>query len=142
MEDFFFGDTESTLKKIYPLHNEIIISGIQNGYSYENNSLIYKINSSNTDILVVGLGSPKQENWVEENKKQLNVKIILVVGEGLKVFANTKIRGPKVVRNIGLEWMVRLLSNPSKLWRRYIVGIPLFLGRVLIQKFRSIVKLR
>lgn len=134
---FFFGDEEKTLKLINKNLPTIKIAGICNGFNYDINDLLLKINNSNADILIVGLGSPKQEQWIIENKNNIHSKVIIAVGDGIKVFAGTKKRGSKYIQKIGLEWFVRFLYEPKRLWRRYFIGIPLFIYRVLKLKFRK-----
>jgi len=132
---FFFGDKDETLKKISSVHPDMIIAGYHNGFTYENDELIAMINKSKPGILVVGMGSPKQEDWIINSKENLDVKVILAVGDGIKVFSGTKKRGPKFLRKIGFEWLVRLFFEPKRLWRRYLVGNPLFLIRIFKCKF-------
>ena len=60
------------------------------------------------------------------------------VGDGIKVFAGTKKRGPKFLQKIGLEWIVRLFFEPKRLWKRYFIGIPLFIFRVIKYKFMNL----
>lgn len=134
---FFFGDEEKTLKLITKNLPKIKIAGFCNGFNYDNNDLIVKINNSNPDILIVGLGSPKQEQWIIENKRNINTKVIIAVGDGIKVFAGTKKRGPKFIPKIGLEWFVRFLYEPKRLWKRYFIGIPLFIFRIIRFKLIS-----
>ncbi len=134
---FFFGDEEETLKLINKNTPTLNIAGFCNGFDYDNNDLILMINNSNPDILIVGLGSPKQERWIIENKKNIHSKVIIAVGDGIKVFAGIKKRGPKYIQKIGLEWFVRFLYEPKRLWKRYFIGIPLFIYRVLKLKFRN-----
>ena len=132
---FFFGDELKTLEKIKTLNPGLKISGYVSGYDFIDEEIINEINLARSDILVVGLGCPKQENWVYKNRNLINTKIILIVGDGIKVFAGTKKRGNKIIQKIGAEWFIRLLSNPSKMWKRYLIGIPLFFIRVL--KFKK-----
>jgi len=132
---FFFGDTIDTLNKLKINHPELNIVGCNEGFNFNTIALLETINSLQPDILIVGLGSPKQERWIMESKNKINAKVFLAVGDGIKVFAGTKIRGPIFVRKIGLEWMVRLLSNPKYFWKRYIIGIPIFFYRIVKFKF-------
>ena len=132
---FFFGDKDETLKEISSVHPELMIAGCHNGYTYENGKLLSLINDSKPDILIVGMGSPKQEDWIINFKSKLDVKIILAVGDGIKVFSGSKKRGTGFIQKIGLEWMVRLFFEPKRLWRRYLVGNPLFLIRIIKCKF-------
>jgi N-acetylglucosaminyldiphosphoundecaprenol N-acetyl-beta-D-mannosaminyltransferase len=132
---FFLGDTDETLKKIPLVHRKLKVSGYNNGFDFKNDQIINKINDSKTDILIVGMGTPKQEEWIIGNKDKLHVKVIIAVGDGIKVFAGTKIRGPEVVQKLGLEWLVRLIFEPKRLWKRYLIRNPLFIIRIFKYKF-------
>lgn len=128
---FIFGDTEETLGRINHKYPELSIVGKQNGYDFENEKLLTEINNSKSDILIVGLGTPKQEDWIEKNKADLMVNVIVAVGDGIKVFAGNKKRGPKIIQKLGFEWFIRLIFEPKRLWKRYFIGIPLFIFRVI-----------
>ncbi len=132
---YFFGDEEKTLEKISTNYSELKIAGLCNGFTFNQNEIIDEINDANPDILIVGLGSPKQEEWVIENKGQVKAKVIIAVGEGIKVFAGTKKRGSKIVRFFGFEWLIRLINEPKRLWKRYLIGNPLFIISILKFKF-------
>ena len=131
---FFFGDKLSTLENISKNHCELKIAGVQKGYNFDNEVLVAQINKSKPDILIVGLGCPKQEQWILKNKDKITPCVIMAVGDGIKVFAGTKTRGPLFLQNIGMEWLVRLIFNPGLYWKRYLLGIPLFIARILKYK--------
>ena len=131
---FFFGDTEETLLKIPNNQPDLIIKGICNGFNFDNDELLKRLNDSNADILIVGMGSPKQENWIINNKGKIQSKVIIAVGEGVRVFSGTKKRGIKLIQTLGFEWMVRLINDPKRLWKRYLIGNPLFLIRIFKYK--------
>ncbi len=133
---FFFGDTIETLEELKKNCNCLNIVGSQNGFDYNNELLIKEINQCDTDILVVGIGCPKQEKWILENKNKVKARVIIAVGDGIKVFAGIKKRGSVFIQKMGLEWAYRLLLNPTKLWKRYLIGIPLFIFRVIRYKFK------
>lgn len=128
---FFFGHDFHTLEKIKIKYPELIIAGFQDGYHYDSKILNEVINISNSDLLIVGLGSGKQEKWIAENKNFLNVPVIIAVGDGIKVFAGTKVRGPKLFRYLGLEWLIRTLRFPHLYAKRYLLGNPVFLYRII-----------
>jgi N-acetylglucosaminyldiphosphoundecaprenol N-acetyl-beta-D-mannosaminyltransferase len=128
---FFFGDKELTLKKISPNNPQLKVAGYHNGFDYESTEILNKIANSKPDILIVGMGSPKQEKWIVDFRTKLKVNIIIAVGDGIKVFSGTKKRGPKFIQKIGLEWLVRLFYEPKRLWRRYLIGNPLFAIRIM-----------
>lgn len=133
---FFLGDTDETLVKISKKYPAMIIAGIRNGYDYSDEEIIYDINISKPKILIVGMGCPKQEIFISENRGNLNADIIIAVGEGIKIFAGNKNRGPKIIQILGLEWFVRLCYKPTTYFKRYIVGIPLFIYRIIQLKYR------
>jgi N-acetylglucosaminyldiphosphoundecaprenol N-acetyl-beta-D-mannosaminyltransferase len=131
---FFFGDKEETLSEILKVNPELHIKGMQNGYIYDSAKLVNNINTSNPDILLVGLGSPKQENWIVNHKSSLNANVIIAVGDGIKMFSGTKKRGPSFIQKLGLEWVVRLMYEPKRLWKRYLIGNPIFVFKILKMK--------
>jgi len=135
---FFFGDEEETLDKISKVNPELQIKGMQNGFIYDNEKLVNEINKLNPDILLVGLGSPKQENWIANNKSSLNVNVIIAVGDGIKIFSGTKKRGPSFIQKLGLEWFVRLMYEPKRLWKRYLIGNPIFIFKIFRMKIERI----
>jgi N-acetylglucosaminyldiphosphoundecaprenol N-acetyl-beta-D-mannosaminyltransferase len=140
---YILGDSQTVLdnalKNIRDRFQGIRIAGNHNGYfDLYNVKIIEDINSSNPFFLLVGLGAPRQEEWINRWKDKLNAKKIVAVGGGLRVIAGDRKRGPRWVRNIGLEWLVRLITEPIKNWKRYIIGIPLFIYRVLIQKIQKL----
>lgn len=135
---FFFGHKNETLRNIQSFIPELKVAGIQNGYNFDDTVVLEKINRSNADILVIGLGYPAQEEWVLKHQSKLNCRVIICTGEGIKVFAGSKKRGPRFLQKLGLEWLVRLVLNPLKNFKRYMIGIPLFLYRIIIIKIRNL----
>ena len=88
------------------------------------------INAAKPDILLVGMGSPKQFAWIARWKDEIDVPVILAVGGGLEFLSGRKRRAPHWMRAIGLEWLHRLLLEPGRLWKRYLLGIPRFVWAV------------
>ncbi|MBN2571300.1 MAG: WecB/TagA/CpsF family glycosyltransferase [Ignavibacteriales bacterium] len=136
---FFLGDKDETLSKVKEKYPDMNIVGVKNGFDYKNEEIIDSINSSKPDILLIGLGTPKQEIFIYQNYKNINAKVILPVGDGIKVFAGTKVRGPKFIQKIGLEWLVRTFYSPKKYFKRYFFGNPIFIFRILKQKFSNVI---
>jgi N-acetylglucosaminyldiphosphoundecaprenol N-acetyl-beta-D-mannosaminyltransferase len=134
---YFFGDIDKVLNTIIKNHPQLNVKGQQQGYSFSDKDVISDINQKNVDILIVGLGTPLQEEWVFRNQSEINVNIIYIVGDGIKIFSGTRIRGPIILRRMGFEWSVRLITNPFKLWRRYLIGIPQFMLRVIYHKIMT-----
>ncbi|MFA5832624.1 MAG: WecB/TagA/CpsF family glycosyltransferase [Bacteroidota bacterium] len=138
---FILGSTTDILQlaaeKIQKDIPNLKIVGMKNGFEdVETGNLIETINSAKPDILWLAMGSPKQNLWSHQHKHELNCSVIQAVGDAITLLAGLKKRGPKFIQFIGLEWFVRFLFNPVKYFSRYVVGIPLFLVRVLIQKIQ------
>jgi len=103
----------------------------------ETNRVLNKINASHADIVWVGLGSPKQELWMEKHRAQLGATALVGVGAAFDFHAGTVPWAPRWVRKTGLEWAFRLLLEPRRLWRRNLDS-PHFLAQVIRQRlFRN-----
>lgn len=111
------------------------IAGTDHGYfkPTETAAVLQRINQSGASILLVAMGAPRQELWLAAHREQLAPAVCLGVG-GLFDFYSGRIpRAPLWMREIGLEWVWRLLQEPTRMWKRYIIGNPLFLYRVFKQ---------
>lgn len=85
-----------------------------------------QVNASNADLLVLGLGAPKQELWITQYAPEISVKVALCVGATIDFIAGEKSRAPLWMQKIGLEWLHRMLSEPRRLAKRYIVDAIIF----------------
>jgi N-acetylglucosaminyldiphosphoundecaprenol N-acetyl-beta-D-mannosaminyltransferase len=119
----------------------LIVAGSHHGYfdktegSTDNQAVIRSINILNPDILVVGFGMPLQEHWLMENWSQLDTRVALPVGAMFDYLTGEVLRAPHWMTDHGLEWFGRLVFEPRRLSKRYILGNPLFLWRLLKQRF-------
>ena len=139
---FFLGTRQDIIKKAAALmikkYPGLKIVGVQHGFfdkeplSSENQEVLARINMLCPDILVVGFGMPAQEKWISENWDDLQVKVAVPVGAMFDYMAGEVKRAPRWMTDNGLEWFGRLLIEPGRLWRRYIIGNPLFLWRIFI----------
>ena len=91
-----------------------------------------RIQQAQPDIVWVSLGSPRQEQWMAKHINQLNT-VMIGVGAAFDFISGHKPQAPRWVQRIGMEWFYRLLSEPKRLWRRYI-QYPRFIGLVILQK--------
>ncbi len=135
---FLLGSGDEMLKKAVRKLGEkfprLKIAGTLNGYSgAKMGNPVGLINEKIPDILWVGMGTPKQELWIDKNKDKLNCVVIQSVGDLITFLAEEKTRGPAFIRKLGLEWSVRVLRHPIKYFDRYIVGIPVFFFLLLKQ---------
>lgn len=133
----FAEATKGRLEKQFP---GLRVVGVRHGYfdrttgSPENEEVIREINEAAPDILIVGFGMPLQEFWLGENWDRVQARVALTGGAVFGYVSGKLVRGPEVLVHNGFEWLARLLVEPRRLWRRYIIGNPLFVLRVVLQR--------
>ncbi|MDD4727860.1 MAG: WecB/TagA/CpsF family glycosyltransferase [Dysgonamonadaceae bacterium] len=141
---FFLGSTDNTLKKIteraaidYPNVQVFNYSPpYRSEFSDEETlAMVEQVNEKAPDVLFVGMTAPKQEKWAYQNFEQLNAGNICCIGAVFDFYAGTSKRAPKWMIKIGLEWLYRLISNPKRMWRRYLIGNAKFIATVFKEKF-------
>lgn len=122
---------------------EIVVGSYSPSFGFETNEtecqkIITLINNSGANVLAVGLGAPKQEKWICQNKPLLEgIKTFFAIGATLDFEAGNLKRAPKWISLAGLEWFYRLVLEPKRLWRRYLVEDTVFFSLVLRQKLSS-----
>jgi N-acetylglucosaminyldiphosphoundecaprenol N-acetyl-beta-D-mannosaminyltransferase len=136
---FLYGAKEevsqAAMAELVSRHPDLKIVGRQNGYlpPEKNDELVNRINDSGAQIIFLALGSPKQENWIAQNRDRLtSVRVCQGIGGTLDVLAGTVKRAPEIYCKLGLEWLYRLLSEPSRIKRQ--LKLPLFAVQVLAAK--------
>ncbi len=145
---FLLGGAENVAKEAQRRINartgrEIVVGEYSPPHGFESNpeecaKIISLIQSSPANVLAVCLGAPKQEKWITTYRDHLpNVDIFMAIGAAVDFEAGCKPRAPQYVSELGLEWLYRLICEPKRLWRRYLVeGMP-FVGLVLAEKFKQ-----
>lgn len=103
----------------------------------ENEKILRIINDCRPDILFLGLGTPKQEKWIFRNKESYEAGISIGVGASFDFVAGTVERAPVWMQKSGLEWLWRLLREPRRLWKRYLIGNTVFIYLILRELFRK-----
>ena len=99
--------------------------------------IIDRINQSGATVLAIGVGAPKQEKWIAKYRNKLkDIKVFLAIGATIDFEAGEKGRSPKWMSDMGVEWLYRLLSEPKRLWKRYLVEDLPFFWLLLLQKLR------
>jgi N-acetylglucosaminyldiphosphoundecaprenol N-acetyl-beta-D-mannosaminyltransferase len=137
------GVAGEAARRLRASHPDLRIVGVRHGYfdhwarSPENGSVVAEINAARPDVLLVGLGMPLQERWLMENLHGLDVGVALTGGAVFDYASGRLRRGPRLLTDNGLEWLARLIVEPRRLWRRYLLGNPLFLARVIRQRWRE-----
>lgn len=126
------AQVESNMTKKIP---GLKIAGTHHGYFDEDRveTVIDEINRSGADILLVAMGIPTQEKWLAKHAHRLNTTINMGVGGLFDFYAERISRAPLWLRKMGMEWTWRLLQEPVRMWRRYILGNPEFVLRSLIE---------
>lgn len=137
---FFMGSSEKVLELIrkraavdYPnIKVETYSPPYKPEFSEEDNKgIIEAINRANPDLLWIGMTAPKQEKWTYTHWKELDIHChVGTIGAVFDFFAGTVERAPLWWQEHGLEWLYRLLKEPKRMWRRYIIGNTLFLKNV------------
>lgn len=136
------GVAERAAARLQAQCSELQIAGTQHGYfdhtstSAENQAVLNLINAARPTFLILGMGMPLQERWLMENWDQVNARVAVTTGALLDYVAGEVWRGPRWMTDHGLEWLARLFVEPRRLWRRYLIGNPLFLWRVLKEQVR------
>jgi N-acetylglucosaminyldiphosphoundecaprenol N-acetyl-beta-D-mannosaminyltransferase len=137
---FYLGASEETLSKIkeritieYP---SVRIASYSPPFKQtfteeENDRMCEAVNTFSPDVLFIGMTAPKQELWVHENKQRLHTKVICTVGAVFDFYAGTQKRPSPRMQQLGLEWFGRLLKNPRRLWKRYLIFNFVFLYHIL-----------
>jgi N-acetylglucosaminyldiphosphoundecaprenol N-acetyl-beta-D-mannosaminyltransferase len=96
-----------------------------------------RIEATRPDVLLVGMGSPVQELWVDRHRDRLAAPVVWCIGATADFIVGRQMRGPRWMLDHGLEWLARLASDPRRLFKRYALGNPRFIARVLGQRLRG-----
>jgi N-acetylglucosaminyldiphosphoundecaprenol N-acetyl-beta-D-mannosaminyltransferase len=98
----------------------------------ESDAVCRTINDTGAQIVWVGLGTPKQDEWMEAFRQRLDARLLIGVGAAFDFLSGRRRRAPRWMQRAGLEWLHRLGSEPRRLWRRYLFGNPEFVLRLAV----------
>ena len=138
---FFFlggfpGIAQAAAEALHRRHPRARFVGAEHGYfdkrrdAAENRAVIRRINQARPDVLIICFGMPMQELWLDEHWHELDAGIAITAGALFDYVAGTVRRGPRWMTANGLEWLARLVIEPGRLWRRYVLGLPIFFAHV------------
>jgi N-acetylglucosaminyldiphosphoundecaprenol N-acetyl-beta-D-mannosaminyltransferase len=143
---YFYGATNEVLDKLRA-NLESQFDGIQIAGMYsppfrplneaEENDIVKMINNTNPDIVWCGLGTPKQDYWVAKFQPQLNSAASIAVGAAFNFHAGEVKQAPRWMMSLCLEWLFRLIVEPKRLWKRYLIGNPRFIMLSIGEYFRE-----
>jgi len=105
----------------------------------KSDEIMEQVRDAKVDILLVAMGSPAQEKWIDRHVGPGHARLVLSVGALFDFVAGDVRRAPLGIRRLRLEWLYRLLQEPTRLWRRYILGNPVFLYHVMRYKLSGMV---
>lgn len=140
---YLFGGTpgvaEAAGRELERRCERLQVVGTQHGYvpkaAWE--TVTSDVDRAGTDVLLVALGNPLQEAWIADHLPQLDVRLAIGVGALFDYLAGVVPRAPNWMRAAGVEWAFRLGLEPRRLWRRYVVGNPLFIYRLIREVLRT-----
>lgn len=117
----------------------LTVKGSRDGYftKEEEPDVIAEIAASGTDILLVAMGSPRQDIWINTHRDNLRVKTAIGVGGLFDFYSGRLPRAPQWVREIGMEWFFRMIQEPGRMWKRYVLGNNVFLYRILKERLQK-----
>jgi alpha-1,3-mannosyltransferase len=136
---FFLGSSsgvaERAASRLIAMCGRHTIAGCQNGYGRagDNMGIVAKILASQADVVLVAMGNPAQEMWLADNLEATGCRLGFAVGALFDFLSGDVPRAPSWVQSVRMEWVYRLLREPGRLWRRYVLGNPVFLLRVFSQ---------
>jgi len=136
------GVTQGMQEKMsekYPLVNFV---GEHHGYLDDDADVIQCINLSGANLLLVGMGAPYQEMWIKQYRNQLKPNVCMGVGGLFDYYSGNIPRAPQWLRQLGCEWVWRLMQEPTRLAKRYLIGNFVFVARVSLERFSDNKKLK
>lgn len=110
------------------------VVGEHHGYfdhETDSDKVIAEINAAKPNVVLVAFGAPRQEKWIHKHREKIDSNLLVGVGGLFDFYSGDKKRAPLWMRKSGLEWVYRLYLEPGRLWRRYIIGNPLFMYRIM-----------
>lgn len=121
LKDRYPGLDIATVHGYFSLHNQ-------------NHKVIEKINTYRPNVLMVGMGMPRQEEWILNNIHQIDANIVLPSGACIDYIAKEIATPPRWMGQVGLEWLYRLITEPKRLWRRYLIE-PWFIAKLFLEEY-------
>lgn len=144
---FFLGSSDETLQKITERINrefpniqfQVYSPPFKEEFSNDDNTaMLTAINNFQPDVLMIGMTAPKQEKWAYQHYTELQVGHICCIGAVFDFYAGTIKRAPGWMIRLGLEWLFRLIKEPRRMWRRYLIGNFKFIGYMVEEKIATL----
>ncbi len=146
---YFLGAREEVIANAVDLlkktHPGLNVAGFRHGYFgsiAEEKAVVSEISASDADILLVGMSTPMKEEWVRRNFKNLDVSVIHGVGGSFDILGGLTKRAPIWMQKTGFEWFYRLLQEPKRMWKRYLITNTIYVGLVMKEFVFMIFRIR
>jgi N-acetylglucosaminyldiphosphoundecaprenol N-acetyl-beta-D-mannosaminyltransferase len=140
---YFLGATEEVVRATVDVERErhpgLVVAGFRNGYwtADEEDAVVAEVAASGPDLLLLALPTPRKEQFAHRHLEALNSRFVLGVGGSFDVAAGITKRAPRWMQAVGCEWLFRLLQEPRRMWKRYLVGNSRFLTLVAVEWIRG-----
>lgn len=142
---YFVGDTSQVVQQfvraVKQRHPAIRIAGSHDGFfsigDDADSRLIGEMNRLKPDLILTGMGMPLQEKWAWAAKQRIGKGVIIATGALFRWYTGVETRAPRWITQNGFEWLARLLRSPRRHFKRYVIGLPLFVVRILKQRVRG-----
>lgn len=133
------GVAEQAARRLGERTPGLVVAGVRDGYfsRSEDAEVAASIKATGAEVVLVAMGNPLQERWLVANLAATGARLGVGVGAFFDFAAEKVTRAPAWLNNIGLEWVWRLVQEPGRLWRRYVVGNPVFLWRAARDAIKS-----
>lgn len=138
---FFLGASEDTLRafteQVIVRYPDLVVAGSHHGYFADDHQMAEAIRSSGARLLLIGISSPRKERFVDAVRNNLGPLVAMGVGGSFDIWAGKTRRAPEWMQRAGLEWLYRVIQEPRRMWRRYLVGNTRFLLLVLRESWKA-----
>lgn len=135
--DHILAEAVDRIRARYP---GIRIVGTHHGYFEKSGraseEVVAAVNTAQPDLLFVGFGMPLQEEWIRRYRSSITVGAIFPCGSMIDYASGLKSIAPRWMRRNGMEWLYRLFQEPGRLWKRYLIGLPVYLFRIMRQRIQ------
>lgn len=131
------GVAEAAARRLGEQSPGVQVAGVHHGYFDDSDEVVRSIRESGARVLMVAMGNPRQELWLGRHLGATGCRFGVGVGAFFDFTAGTVRRAPRWLNRVGLEWLFRLVQEPGRMWRRYVIGNPLFVWRVLYDRVRA-----
>lgn len=138
---YLLGSSEENVgeavRRIKNTYHQLAIAGGHHGFFRSDDEMVREINRSGADALLVGMGMPLQEKFIGRHERDLTPRVRIAVGGYIDFVSGKKPRAPRIMRELNLEWLFRMMLEPRRMWRRNVIGHLQFFIKVIQLKTKK-----